>query len=172
MDLKLDTGDSVTLFWQGHHITFCLVNQSWLEIIGIVSDLGSNELLLSSYGEEFVLETARGSASIFSRFKGRRHWAYGLLGLRTQAWYLCVNPNNRRLNHQPRWQISNQPFRQMWRCQNMVPVFVPEAPDLSAVLLTQMPEVSRTEEPTKPQVPKRYRIRARSKQNSSLKKCN
>lgn len=54
----------------------------------------------------------------------------------------------------------------------MVPVFVPEAPDLSAVLLTQMPEVSRTEEPTKPQVPKRYRIRARSKQNSSLKKCN
>ena len=54
--------------------------------------------------------------------------------------------------------------------QNLVPVSAPEEPDLSAVQQSQMPNVSRTEEPAKTteetakaQVPKRYPTRVRSR---------
>lgn len=47
--------------------------------------------------------------------------------------------------------------------QHLVPVSAPEEPDLSAVPQSQMPKVSRTEEPAKAQVPKCYPTRVRSK---------
>ena len=49
--------------------------------------------------------------------------------------------------------------------QDLVPATAPEEPDLSAVPQSQMPEVSRTEQPAKVQVPKRYPTSVRCKPN-------
>lgn len=129
-----------------HVVTFYLVTHSWLEIIGIVSDRGSKESSKIAWGLlRFELQWISCNRQLVQRSQIPNLWLRFLVMMLIQKQCLRFNPSNRRWNHQTCKQIPPSPRGS----QNLVPVFALEEPDLYVVPLSQIPKVSRTEEPTK-----------------------